>query len=767
MRVKFGSWLVMALLSLTWTLAGCGSSSTVSGGAPRPATLTSITVTPSAASVPFGTAQQMTATGHFSDGSSRALASGLTWSSSATTVATVNGSGSVTPVQHGQTTITAAQGSINGSTALTITTALASISLTPGAPGVFVGSSLQFKATGNYDDSTTQDLTASATWTSSDTAKATISNAGLASGLHGGSTTVTANSGSISAQANLTVTALLSNISLSPIGPGIVAHTTRSFTAIGNFNDGTTQDLTLTAKWTSSDLSLATMAINVATGQGVGPVTIIATSTSANGSIVSGTTALNVVSSFYSCAGGCMNGDYAFTLMSADARGPQFFVGSFHADGSGNITGGEMDANTAAGVAPPDTLSGSYVLYADGRGQITFNANTIYSSPVTFRFILSSAGAVGKLAQFDGQGTAEGTFEAQTSGAAINAGTYVFRASGIDQALANVPVGQVGMLTADGSGAITSGVVDINDFGVNTPAVPISNTSTYSPLPDANGRGVLALTVGSVTSNYAYYVVDSGRVNFIQTDVSSGATAMLGRAELQTGGPFSAANLDTSYAFLLERPVGIASCPGCDRTEFAQEGVYLFDAVSSITGTRDNTNFQSNPVTGVTGSYNVTNGGRGNIITQGTDSLRNYVFYLVSPTKAFLLQTTKGNPNAGSFNAPVGEMDQQVGSFSKATLDGNYALNASSLTQSYTEALIWLNFDGAGNIDGIADLSQQGNVSSSVVTATYSAFPNAGRAGITLASPAGANNYILYLESSQSAWVLGTNPALVGGLNKQ
>src|SRR4029077_6095907 len=130
------------------------------------------------------------------------------------------------------------------------------------------------------------------------------------------------------------------------------------------------------------------------------------------------------------------------------------------------------------------------------------------------------------------------------------------------------------------------------------------------------------------------------------------------------------------------------------------------------------------PVIGVSGTFNVTNGGRGNVVSSGSDSLRNYVFYMVSPTKAFLLQTTNGSPNAGSFNAPVGEMDLQVGNFTKGTLNGNYALNASSLTQSYTEALIWLNFDGTGNIDGVADLSQQGSVSSSVITATYNIVPD-------------------------------------------
>jgi uncharacterized protein YjdB len=733
--------------------------------------LSSIAVSPSAPTVAFGTTQQFAATGNYDDGTSQDISASVTWSSSDKNVATINGAGLVTPVKHGQATITATSGATSGSSGLTVTTALASIALAPSTPKVFVGSTVQFTATGNYDDTTSADITSSVQWSSSDDSEATIDHTGLATGVKGGQPAITATLGLISQSANLNVTALLDSISLSPIGPGIVVHAVRSFTATGNFNDGTAQDLTATAGWTSSDVSLATMAGNVATGQSVGPVTIIATSTSANGSAVSGTTALNIVSSFYTCAGGCMNGDYAFTLLSADSRGPQLFAGSFHADGDGSITGGEIDANTAAGVAS-DALSGSYVLYADGRGLITFNANAIFSSPITFRFILSSAGAVGKLAQFDGQGTAEGTFEAQTPGAAINAGTYVFRASGIDQgnATPNVPIGAVGIINTDGNGNITDGVVDVNDYGFNTPTATLG-ASTYAVNLDAHGRGTLTLTLGTATTNYAYYIVDSNRMNFIQTDTAPTATAVIGRAELQTGGPFSPATLaNASYAFLLERPVGIGSGTNYDRKEFAQEGQYLFDGIGSITsGERDNTNYQSNPVSGVIGTYNVAaTGGRGNLVTQGTDAYRNYVFYLVSPTKAFLLQTTNGNPTNGSLNAPVGEMDQQSGGFNKGTLDGVYALNASALTQNYTEALIWLTFDGLGDIAGIADIAQQGAVSSSVVNATYVTFPDsAGRAGISLTVPAGANNYALYMVSSEKVWVLGTNPSLVGSLNQQ
>ena len=114
----------------------------------------------------------------------------------------------------------ATSGSVNNSSPLTVTALLSSISVTPGTPGVFVGSTLQFSATGNYNDGTVKNLTSSVAWSSSDTAKATISIGGLASGVKGGQVNITAALGSVSNTVSLDVTALLKSLSLTPIGPG-------------------------------------------------------------------------------------------------------------------------------------------------------------------------------------------------------------------------------------------------------------------------------------------------------------------------------------------------------------------------------------------------------------------------------------------------------------------------------------------------------------------------------------------------------------------
>lgn len=113
--------VVSSLLVLT--LVGCGG-----GGGDKPdppATLSSIAVTPGAPSVQLITATlQFTATGTYSDGTTRNISSTVTWGSSAGAVATINSSGLATSTGGGTTTISASLSGVSGSTVFTVTPAL-------------------------------------------------------------------------------------------------------------------------------------------------------------------------------------------------------------------------------------------------------------------------------------------------------------------------------------------------------------------------------------------------------------------------------------------------------------------------------------------------------------------------------------------------------------------------------------------------------------------------------------------------------------------
>lgn len=173
--------------------------------------LTSITVTPANSSIPKGTAQQFGATANYTDGSTQNFTKLVTWSSSNSSAARVSNApgsqGFATSVAAGTTTLTATYGAMSGSATLTVTAPVAtSIVLSPSSPLLPPGGSLQLKAVAHFTDGTTSDVTSSATWSSSNTSIATVSNQGLANAVADGSSTITAALGSVSSSASLTVT---------------------------------------------------------------------------------------------------------------------------------------------------------------------------------------------------------------------------------------------------------------------------------------------------------------------------------------------------------------------------------------------------------------------------------------------------------------------------------------------------------------------------------------------------------------------------------
>src|SRR5512135_1804797 len=138
------------------------------------------------------------------------------------------------------TLIAGCGGGGGGSTSKT----LVSLAVTPANPSIALGTTQQFQATGTFSDNTFQDLTTSATWSSSDNSVATISNAvgsnGRANAVGAGTTTIIVASGGLSASTSLTVTAAtLVSITVLPANHSIALGTTLQFSATGTFSDST------------------------------------------------------------------------------------------------------------------------------------------------------------------------------------------------------------------------------------------------------------------------------------------------------------------------------------------------------------------------------------------------------------------------------------------------------------------------------------------------------------------------------------------------
>jgi len=256
--------LILFLLILPLIAAGCGCGGDTSADL---VTLVTLEVTPVNPSIALGTDNSSLRQAIYSDGASQDMTNSVIWTSSDTGVATISneiGSQGLALSQAvGSTTITATSGSISGATTLTVNAAvLTSIKVLPSNPSAGLGTHQQFTAIGTFSDDSTQDITTSVTWTSSDPSIAEISDLagakGLATASGIGVTTVTAASGDISGSTLLTVTeATLVSIEVTPANQSVQMKSTVQYTATGTFSDNTTQDVTKLVVWTSSENSIA------------------------------------------------------------------------------------------------------------------------------------------------------------------------------------------------------------------------------------------------------------------------------------------------------------------------------------------------------------------------------------------------------------------------------------------------------------------------------------------------------------------------------
>jgi trimeric autotransporter adhesin len=146
---------------------------------------------------------------------------------------------------------------------------LTSIAVGPTAT-INQGATVQESAVGTYNDGSTKTLSSGVQWSSSDSAAATVTNAGLVTGTAPGSATITAAYQTTSGTSSITVS--LGNVTALKITPqsGTVAVNAVSlpfFAYATVAGDNTPVDVSPTATWTTTS---STVTINVPSTTGVG-----------------------------------------------------------------------------------------------------------------------------------------------------------------------------------------------------------------------------------------------------------------------------------------------------------------------------------------------------------------------------------------------------------------------------------------------------------------------------------------------------------------
>jgi len=253
----------------------------------KAATVSSIEVTPVAATITVGSTQEFLAIATYSDGSKRDVTSIASWTSDNESIATVgtNGIATAHATNTGTVVITA---ELDGappdtSTLDVINEPLLSIDVTSPAGSVNAGETQQYKAMGDYNG-TSVNLTDVVLWESTNTAVAIIRPGGLATTYTTGTVNITATFDGISGNKTLTVDpAIIESVAVTPSNATITHVSgndpTLQYTATTIYSDGTITDNTSDAAWIISAGAGATVnpATGLVTATGVGTPTVEAT----------------------------------------------------------------------------------------------------------------------------------------------------------------------------------------------------------------------------------------------------------------------------------------------------------------------------------------------------------------------------------------------------------------------------------------------------------------------------------------------------------
>jgi uncharacterized protein YjdB len=349
--------------------AAMGSVSGSATGTVTAASLSSIVVGPSTASVAIGQTQPFSANGIFSDGSSTDMTNSVAWSSSAANIATINSTGLATGVAMGSTTIDAGSGTTIGAASLTVTSAvLTSIDISPDGQIIPIGGQYPLTLTGTYSDNTTGPIT-NATWTSSDTTLATVDQTGNVTGVANSganAVTITATVGTLTNTTTVYVTdAAPKSLVLTPATASIAAGTTQLYSVSAIYSDGSIQPVTAGLSWASSSPSVA--GINATTGvatglaQGQSTITVTYDSMTATATLtVTAATLANIVVTPATPTVG-INGNVQFTA-----------TGVFTDNSTQDLTSLVTWSSSAANVA---LISNSGVATGLSVGTTTISAN--------------------------------------------------------------------------------------------------------------------------------------------------------------------------------------------------------------------------------------------------------------------------------------------------------------------------------------------------------------------------------------------------------
>ena len=307
-----------------------------------------------------------------------------------------------------------------------------------------------------------------------------------------------------------------------------------------------------------------------------------------------------------------ITGNYAFGMLGIDGQGARYgFAGQFVANGAGSFSAGSLDSDSAiAGPVSNTGVTGTYTApdATTGRGTASITVAGPTTTNYSYYVVDGTQLLIMDIDQVSNQARPiVGGNMLQQSG---SFGQNSFNGTGVFETTASPALGQVGLLTGDGSANITLNS-DLNTAGHVTSE---TGQGTYT-VDVGNGRTTLSGVIFP-TSNPVLYLTKANQGFIIGTDPA----VTFGFMTAQVGpGSFSAASLSGVYfggsvapiAGAANNQVDIATADGVSAIDF------ITDA-SSTAGLRQDQTSSS--------SFTVASSGRGVLNNGGITS----ILYMVS-----------------------------------------------------------------------------------------------------------------------------------------
>jgi len=410
-----------------------------------------------------------------------------------------------------------------------------------------------------------------------------------------------------------------------------------------------------------------------------------------------------------------LKGQYAFSLTGIEGQNGAYraSIGSFTADGAGDITAGLEDMLNLSSGQPASLISftgGSYTIQPNGRGTITLQSG---NASLKLSVALQSATS-GFIMETDLAAATSGTIylqnAAQFSPTALGA-PYVFELSGVTFVPKSAaPISLIGEFNGNGAGGITGGVMDTNNGNLTPSGATAIAAGSYT-LDPANGATFGRGTMTFSGYTFAFYIIDSTHIVLLEEDALGGSA---GGAFVQSGPvPTQNSEFTGSFVYLInglfthsmQGPVVIAA-------RFTSDGN---GGLGSIALDENNSGTYTHLSQGSNASYSIdtsnSGSGRGTFTFTNSGNTYSRVFYVISSTQAVVEDTSSGIIGNGPMTA------QTSGPFKLSGLAGGFVFGWSGVLVGVNSTIPFqedyvgqytLSSASSSNIAGATDYLQLG-----------------------------------------------------------